>query len=156
MKKVNKFVRYVKFKMTTTKDIKTWLHRDAYMTSLDLEDAYFSIPLHHTVIKFVRFVWRDLTYEFMTNMFGLGPSARLFTKVLAPVVRFLRKALNTQVAGYIDDFLQQDKDKETCAQKTRAAFIIFFCLEFKVNGEMSETNPSRKSSTWDLNGILRL
>ena len=76
-------------------------------------------------------------------MFGLGPSARLFTKVLAPVVRFLRKALGAQVAGYIDDFLQQAKDKEECAQKTRAAVIIFFCLGFKVNSEKSEVEPCR-------------
>ena len=141
MKKVNKFVRYVKFRMTTVKDIKTWLQKDFYLTSLDLSDAYFSIPLHATVFKFVRFVWRDLTYEFMTNMFGLGPSARLFTKVLAPVVRFLRKALGAMVAGYIDDFIQQDEEKEECAKKTRAAIIIFFCLGFKVNGEKSEIEP---------------
>ena len=141
MKKVNEFVRYVKFRMTTVKNIKTWLQEGSYMTSLDLSDAYFSIPLHHTVFKFVRFVWRDLTYEYLTNMFGLGPSARLFTKVLAPVVRFLRRALNSEMAGYIDDFLQQDEDKERCAQKTKAAIIIFFCLGFKVNGEKSEIVP---------------
>ena len=57
MKKVNKFVRYVKFKMTTVKDIKSWMQKDFYLTSLDLSDAYFSIPLHATVFKFVRFVW---------------------------------------------------------------------------------------------------
>ena len=143
MKKVNKFVRYVKFKMTTVRDIQRWLKQDNLMTSLDLSDAYFSIPLHRTAYKFVRFVWRDLTYEFLTNMFGLGPSARLFTKVLAPVVRFLRKALEAQVVGYIDDFLQQDEDKERCARKTRAAVIIFFCLGFKVNGEKSEMEPTK-------------
>ena len=143
MKSVNQYIRYVKFKMTTVRDIQRWLQQDYYMTSLDLSDAYFSIPLHTSVYKFVRFVWRDLTYEFMTNMFGLGPSARLFTKVLAPVVRFLRKALGAQVAGYIDDFLNQDMDKERCAQKTRAAIIIFFCLGFKVNGEKSETVPTK-------------
>ena len=67
----------------------------------------------------------------------------LFTKVLAPVVRFLRKTLGVQVAGYIDDFLQQDKDMDQCAQKTRAAIIILFCLGFKVNGEKSEIVPVR-------------
>ena len=143
MKKVNRYIRYVKFKMTTVKDIRKWLQPDHYMTSLDLSDAYFSIPLHTSVYKFVRFVWRDLTYEFLTNMFGLGPSARLFTKVLAPVVRFLRKALGAQVVGYIDDFLNQDEDEAMCAQKTRAAIIIFFCLGFKVNGEKSETVPTK-------------
>ena len=44
MKQVNKYVRYVKFRMTTVKDIKNWLQEGFYMTSLDLSDAYFSIP----------------------------------------------------------------------------------------------------------------
>ena len=151
MKKINKFIRYVKFKMTTVKKMRTWLRPDYYMTSLDLSDAYFSIPLHGTVYKFVRFVWRDLTYEYMTNMFGLGPSARLFTKVLAPVVRFLRKTQKALMVGYIDDFLQQDKDKEECARKTRAAVIIFFCLGFKVNGDKSEIEPVKKIQYLGLN-----
>ena len=143
MKQVNKFVRYVKFKMTTVWDVKKWLKKDSFMTSLDLSDAYFSIPLHKSAYRFVRFVWQDLTYEFLTNMFGLGPSARLFTKVLAPVVRFLRRALEAQVTGYIDDFLQQDEDKNRCAAKTRAAVIIFHCLGFKVNAEKSEIEPTK-------------
>ena len=158
MKQVNKYIRYVKFKMTTVRDIQRWLQPDFFMTSLDLSDAYFSIPLHKTVYKFVRFVWRDVTYEYMTNMFGMGPSARLFTKVLAPVVRFLRKALDAQVAGYIDDFLQQDEEKERCAQKTRAAIIIFFCLGFKVNSEKSEIVPNKKIAhlgfEWDTRNMV--
>ena len=158
MKQVNKYIRYVKFKMTTVRDIQRWLQQDNYMTSLDLTDAYFSIPLHNTVYKFVRFVWRDLTYEYLTNMFGMGPSARLFTKVLTPVVRFLRKALDAQVTGYIDDFLQQDEDRERCARKTRAAIIIFFCLGFKVNGDKSEIVPTKKIAhlgfEWDTQHMM--
>ena len=72
--------------MVTVKDIRLWIREGYYFSSLDLEDAYFSIPLHHMVYRFVRFVWNEVTYEFMTNMFGLGPNARLFTKVLANVI----------------------------------------------------------------------
>ena len=86
--------------MTTATKIKGWIKKGAFMTSLDLSDAYFSIPLHYSAYKFVRFCWQDLTYEYLTNMFGLGPSARLFTKTLAPVIRFLKKAIDLAVVGY--------------------------------------------------------
>ena len=77
-------------------------------------------------------------------MFGLGPSARLFTKTLAPVIRFLKKAIDLAVVGYLDDFLMQDEDYEACALKTKAAIIIFFCLGFRVNHEKSVIEPTRE------------
>ena len=144
LKKVNEYVRYKKFKMTTATKIKGWIKEGAFMTSLDLSDAYFSVPLHHSAYKFVRFCWQDLTYEYLTNMFGLGPSARLFTKTLAPVIRFLKKAIDLAVVGYVDDFLMQDEDYEACALKTKAAIIIFFCLGFRVNHEKSVIEPTRE------------
>ena len=65
MKQVNNHIRYVKFRMVTVKDLKLWVRQGYYFTSIDLRDAYFSIPLHKTVWRVIRFVWRDLTYEFM-------------------------------------------------------------------------------------------
>ena len=144
LKKVNEYVRYKKFKMTTATKIKGWIKKGAFMTSLDLSDAYFSVPLHCSAYKFVRFCWQGLTYEYLTNMFGLGPSARLFTKTLAPVIRFLKKAIDLAVVGYVDDFLMQDEDYEACALKTKAAIIIFFCLGFRVNHEKSVIEPTRE------------
>ena len=61
--------------MVTIKDIRLWVREAYFFTSLDLQDAYFSISLHETVWRFTRFVWNGLTYKFMVNMFGLGPSA---------------------------------------------------------------------------------
>ena len=144
LKKVNEYVRYKKFKMTTATKIKGWIKKGAFMTSLDLSDAYFSVPLHYSAYKFVRFCWQGLTYEYLTNMFGLGPSARLFTKTLAPVIRFLKRAIDLAVVGYVDDFLMQDEDYEACALKTKAAIIIFFCLGFRVNHEKSVIEPTRE------------
>ena len=144
LKKVNKYIRKVPFRMVTVKDIRLWVREGYYFSSLDLQDAYFSIPLHHTVYRFTRFVWGDLTYEFMTNMFGLGPSARLFTKVLAQVIRFLRKEFRTLLQGYIDDFLFQAITVDLCLLHTHIAIIIFHCLGFEVNFSKSSLDPSQQ------------
>ena len=153
MKKVNECIRKVSFKMVTVKDIRLWVREGHFFTSLDLSDAYFSIPLHHSVWRFTRFVWNDLTYEFMVNMFGLGPSARLFTKVLAPVVRFLRRAFDMLIQGYIDDFLIQAITSLLCLIQTHIAIIIFHVLGFEVNFVKSSLIPSQTIShlgfEWD-------
>ena len=143
LKKVNKHIRYVKFKMVTVRDLRLWIRRDHFFTSIDLQDAYFSIPLHETVWRFIRFVWNDLTYEFMVNMFGLGPSARLFTKVLAAVIRFLRERINMLIQGYIDDLLIQAITKTLCYLHTQVAIIILQCLGFEVNFCKSVLDPSQ-------------
>jgi hypothetical protein len=158
MKQVNLFIRYTKFRMVTIKDIRLWIRPDYFLSSLDLTDAYFSIPLCRTAWRFVRFVWRDLTYEFMTNMFGLGPSARLFTKVLAVVIRFLRKKFSMLIQGYIDDFLIQAMTATLCTRHTHVAIIIFHCLGFEVNMKKSSLVPAQSIAhlgfEWDSAAML--
>jgi hypothetical protein len=110
---------------------------------IGLTGAYFSVPLHSTVWKFTRFVWNDLTFEFMVNMFGLGPSARLFTKVLAGVIRFLRSKFKILLQGYIDDFLFQARTEALSMLHTHVAVIIFHCLGFEINFAKSSMAPSQ-------------
>ena len=55
LKYLNKFLRYTKFRMTTIKDVKSWIRKDYFFTSIDLTDAYFSIPLHPSAWNLIRF-----------------------------------------------------------------------------------------------------
>ena len=50
-------------------------------------------------------------YKYLCVMFGLGPSARIFTKMMAAVIRFLREVIGMLVIVYIDDLLIQAKDE---------------------------------------------
>ena len=76
---------------------------------ISLSDAYFSIPLHPSAWNLVRFMWREITYEFQVIMFGLEASPRVFTKVLKAVVRFLRITFAILMIAYLYDFLIQSK-----------------------------------------------
>lgn len=74
LKYTNSFIRYQKFRMTTTWDIKKWIRPGSYFVSLDLTDAYFGVPLHKSGWRFTRFVWEGKTYEYLVIMFGLQSS----------------------------------------------------------------------------------
>ena len=80
----------------------------------------------------------------MVNMFGLGPSPHVFTKVLAVIVRFLKTRLSILIQGYIDDFLLQARGRDQCALHMRMAIIIFHVLGFEVNLAKSSLNPSKE------------
>ena len=142
LKFLNKFLRYIKFKMTTIKDVRLWLRKGYYMASIDLTDAYFSVPIHESAWKYVRFVWRNITYEFKCIMFGLGASPRVFTKVLKVVVKYIRMTFDILFVAYLDDFLIQAKDPETCLLHTELTILTFQSLGFDVNYSKSCMVPS--------------
>ena len=144
LKFLNKYLTYIKFRMTTIPQVKRWIRKDYFFTSLDLQDAYFSIPLNEAAGRFVRFVWRGICYEFSVIMFGLGASPRVFTKTLKVVVTYLRIMFNMLILAYLDDFLIQAPTYEECLLHTEIAVLVFQCLGFEVNYSKSSMIPSQK------------
>lgn len=144
LKFLNKYLTYIKFRMTTIPEVKRWIRKDYFFTSLDLQDAYFSIPLNEAAGRFVRFIWRGVCYEFSVIMFGLGASPRVFTKTLKVVVKYLRITFNMLILAYLDDFLIQAPTYEECLLHTELAVLVFQCLGFEVNYSKSSMIPSQK------------
>jgi len=58
------------------------------MTSIDLKVAYFSVPMHESSQRFLRFIWGSKHYTFQGLPFGLSSAPRIFTKLLKPVAAF--------------------------------------------------------------------
>ena len=77
-----------------------------FMMKLDLKDAYYALPIHHSHRKYLRFVYQDRTYEFQCLPFGLSSAPRAFTKTLKPVLAVLW-SMGIWVVIYIDDMLEQ-------------------------------------------------
>lgn len=71
------------------------------MASLDLEDAYFLVLEHR---KFLRFQWKGKIFQFLALPFGLATAPYIFTKLLRPVVAFLRTQGHESVL-YLNEFL---------------------------------------------------
>merc|ERR1712082_579274 len=114
LKYTNSFIEYQKFRMCTPTQVRAWVRPGYWFASVDLTDAYFTIPLDKDAWRFTRFKWKGVTYEYKVIMFGLGPSARVFTKMLFPVLLFLRDTFGIPVIAYIDDLLLQAVDPRTC------------------------------------------
>ena len=102
LKKLNEFVKYDQFKMETFKDVKELLMPNDYLTSIDLKDAYFSIPIFEGHRKYLCFTWNDKFYSFCCLPFGLSPAPRVFTKTMKPVIASLR-SMSMRVMIYLDD-----------------------------------------------------
>ena len=116
-----------------------------YMASIDLKDAYFSIPIHVNDRKHLRFVWRDQLLEFVCLPFGYSLAPRSFTKVLKPAYSHLLMN-GVKVSYYIDDTLIVAPSQSECTQSVRKVINLLEFLGFTINHEKSCLQPTREIS----------
>ena len=143
LKKLNKFSAREHFKMEHILTILPLLHEGCFMTSLDLKDAYFSIPMSDSDRKYLRFLWRDVLYEFQCLCFGLSPAPFYFTKVMKPVFSRLRKE-GVLCSYYIDDSIFLDGNSDSLCRSTYKARGLLSSLGFTVNEKKSSLEPSTR------------
>ncbi|CAD6227319.1 GSCOCG00011975001-RA-CDS, partial [Cotesia congregata] len=75
-----------------------------FMGSVDIKDAYFAIPIHKSNRKYLRFRFQAQLYEFTCLPFGFCESPYVFTKLMKPVMTYLRSMGFLSVI-YLDDIL---------------------------------------------------
>ena len=104
LKGLNEFIVYHHFKMETFEYALSLIRPNCYLASIDLKDAYFTIPMAEEHRKYLRFQWRNKLWQFTCLCFGLSSAPRIFTKVMKPATATLRN-LGHISANYIDDSL---------------------------------------------------
>ena len=140
LKLLNVFIQKIHFKM---ENINTALHTIApgdCLVSINLRDAYFSIPIFKPHCKFLRFKWSDQTYEFTCLPFGYGLAPRVFTKVFKPVVSYLREN-GYRVVIFLDDILLLGSLVEECLSQLASLRDLLQSLGFVINVNKSQLIP---------------
>ena len=69
---LNLYLDFPTFRMETTQSIRNSLQVGQWTTSLDLKDAYFHIPMAHSVHKPLRFQILGKLYQFVAMPCGLA------------------------------------------------------------------------------------
>ena len=60
-----------------------------FMASIDLKDAYYSVPIRIAYQKYLKFAFNIKLYQFTCMRNGLSSATRIFTKLLKPVYETL-------------------------------------------------------------------
>lgn len=110
--------------MVTLHEILHLLNHSDFLASLDLEDAYFHIPIHPKHRKFLRFCVAGTHYQFKVLPLGLQSAPRVFTKCLAPVAAFLWLR-GVQIFPYLDDWLVKASSLLQVSEDILSAYICF-------------------------------
>ena len=119
------------------------IKRNAYMTSIDLKDAYFSLPIVKRHRKYLRFTWQKTLYEFQCLCFGLSLAPFYFTKAMKPVFSQVRHE-GIHCTHYIDDSLYISPSERQLQKDTAQARDLLQSLGFTINLEKSSFQPSKQ------------
>ena len=74
------------------------------MAKLDSRDAHFSVSIVENHQKFLQFYWRNQLFQFICLPFRLSSAPYVFTKLLRPILTFLRDK-GVRCLMYLDDML---------------------------------------------------
>ena len=143
LKKLNKFIRTTHFKLEDTRTAAKLIFPGYFMCKVDLQDAYYLVPIHPSSRKFLRFRFSEQIYQFTCLPFGLSVSPFIFTKLIKPITNTLRLNGFTSTV-YLDDFLCIAKNYEKCMHNVEATLGLLTRLGFIINKNKSCLTPNTR------------
>lgn len=141
LKSLNKFLWAPHFKLEDHRTVTKILTRGCWMATLDLKDAYFLVPIFPSHRKYLRFQFMGKLYGFNCLPFGLNCAPYVFTKLMKPVLSYLRNMGYLSVL-YLDDFLLVGISKQDCTANINSTIKILQTLGFIINYNKSNLVPS--------------
>jgi len=143
LKGLNQFVKTEHFKMEGLHLLPDLLQSQDWLVKMDLKDAYLQVPVHPDYQHLLSFQWEGKTYKFQCLPFGLSAAPRVFTKLLKPVVGFLRQN-GCRLIIYLDDILLMHQDRTQLEQITQLTCQLFESLGLIVNQKKSMLTPTQE------------
>ena len=129
------------------------------MASIDLTDAYYTVPVAPEHRKYLQFMWGGKLFQYTCLPNGLSSAPRYFTKLLKPVYGTFRSQGHLNV-GYIDGSYLQGSSVSDCSQNIQATICLFENLGFVIDREKSVLQPCQKllflGFPWFYFGLMRV
>ena len=140
---LNKFIRKETFKMETPELIRSSFVKGEWVTSIDLKDAYFHVPVAFKFRKYMRFMIDDKIYEFLSMPFGLSTAPKIFTNI---VVKFKKIAMTRgfNLNQYLDDWINRDLSQVIAQNRIWQLLQLVLYLGFFPNYDKSSLEPSQQ------------
>ena len=142
LKPLNQFLHLQTFKMEGLSDLKVLLELNDFMITIDLSDAYMTLPIEEESRNYLCFQFQDQMFQFCVLPFSLNDAPRAFTKTLKPPVGTLR-SLGFKLVVYLDDIILAASTRELCIYQGQILIKTSENLGFVINLEKSNLVPSQ-------------
>ena len=114
-----------------------------WLAKIDLKDAYFLIPVYSGHQKFLQFTWKASLYQFHCLLFGLSCAPQVFTKVMKPIVAFLRER-GIRLIIYLDDLLIISSSPQSLTTQINLIQELFQALGLVIKENKSHMVPTQE------------
>jgi len=141
LKFLNEHINYNHFKIESIKNVLNLIRPGAYMASIDLKDAFFSVPIFPQHQRFLKFYF-DRLYQFRCMPQGYGPAMRIFTKITKVPFSYLRGIGYSSVV-YVDDSYLQGHNYIECYNNICATVNLLKELGFTIHPDKSSFLPAQ-------------
>ena len=143
MKTLNKrFVELIHHKINSLTTCLELMEPGCFMGSIDISNAFHTIPMHQEFTKYLKFKVGDTVYRYLVLPMGFRDSPRLFCKILKPVLAFLRNQ-NLLSSVYIDDFFLLGPSFMKCKHNVQITYNTLRALGFEIS-EKSVLEPKQQ------------
>ena len=137
---LNTFIQTPTFQMETLDWILRFVTKIMWATSIDVTDAYLTIPISILFQHYFCFELDGIVYMFLKLPFGLTTAPWAFSRVMRPIKSCLRLR-GVQVSSFIDDFLILAVTSAQSLLHTKWTQNLLQWLGFQINFEKSSLSP---------------
>ncbi|KAL0195070.1 hypothetical protein M9458_008642, partial [Cirrhinus mrigala] len=142
LKKFNHHLKRLPFRMLCLSTLLTFIRQGDWFTTVDLQDAYFHIPIHKDHKKYLRFYFQGNAYEYNVLPFGLSLAPRTFTKCMdAALIPLRRQGL--RIANYLDNWVICSPTEQQARSNTKVVLAHLQKLGLTLNSKKSCLTPTR-------------
>ncbi|CAL4088269.1 unnamed protein product, partial [Meganyctiphanes norvegica] len=142
LSRLNKFLVVHTFRMESVWTIAPGLIGALWGYTVDLEDAYFNVPIAEVFQAYFAFVVDGVTYIFLRLPFGLSVAPWAFHRVMRPIKGFCHRQ-GLRLHSYLDDFFLIQRTRQLLLEDSNYLLEVFRCLGVAVNHRKSHLSPSR-------------
>ena len=129
---LNDYITSSRFHMETPRSILSSIRPGDWIVSLDLQDTYLQVPVHHDSRRYLRFVMAGKSLQFRVLCFGLSTAPQIFMRIMAPVSAILPR-YGVRLLRYLGDWLILASPEIACIQSRDRLLSIWKILLWTEN-----------------------
>ena len=139
---LNAHLKHIPFRMESPSSFREALRPGDWVTSIDLKDAYFHVPIAPGSRKWLRFVWKGSPFQFRALPFGLSQAPWIFTTMVKELCRYVR-ARGVRLRVYLDDWAILSQSQEECRAHTALVLQAAEDMGFRINLAKCDLTPAQ-------------
>ena len=142
LKNLNAHIHAPHFRMFTTNSVLSSVRKEDYAFKIDLQDAYFHVPIHPSSRKYLKFTFENKVYQFQVLPFSLNTAPQVFTRLGHTVTGYLHRQ-GILVIPYPDDWLIHHPDRKVLLRHQAQLINTLDLVGFVLNRKKSELDLTR-------------